>query len=179
MVNDGKPPGVEVWKEIDGFDGKYSVSDLGRVRSNDRIVHSTSGQIYGVKGKILKCSPGNHGYRVASLWKDGKHHRQLVHRLVLEAFVGECPDGMECCHNNGNPLDNRVENLRWGTSSDNTQDIIRHGNMYQLSVTHCPSGHEYTKDNIYLYQGRRYCRACRSGGRKVHERRKTYSGTNC
>lgn len=52
---------------------------------------------------------------------------RLVHRLVLEAFVGPCPAGMEGCHNNGCPSDNRLQNLRWDTRLANNADKIRHG----------------------------------------------------
>jgi hypothetical protein len=55
----------------------------------------------------------------------GKH--RLVHRLVLEAFVGPCPDGMECCHDDGNPSNNRLDNLRWDTKRNNQNDRLRHG----------------------------------------------------
>lgn len=50
-----------------------------------------------------------------------------IHRLVLQAFVGPCPDGMECRHLNGDSVDNRIENLAWGTKKENIADIRRHG----------------------------------------------------
>ncbi len=50
-----------------------------------------------------------------------------VHRLVLEAFVGPCPEGMECCHHDGNPANNHVSNLRWDTRKGNAADRDRHG----------------------------------------------------
>ncbi len=50
-----------------------------------------------------------------------------LHRLVLETFIGTCPKGMECCHNNGDPEDNRIQNLRWDTKSNNQMDRIGHG----------------------------------------------------
>lgn len=56
-----------------------------------------------------------------------RNRYHLVHRLVLLAFVGPCPQGMECCHGDGNPENNNVENLRWGTRSENVADMIRHG----------------------------------------------------
>lgn len=56
----------------------------------------------------------------------GKPIPLLVHRLVLEAFVGPCPEGMEGCHNNGNGLDNRLENLRWDTHQANMDDRRTH-----------------------------------------------------
>lgn len=79
------------------------------------------------KGRFLKLSIATGGYRRVNLYKDGKRHHKFVHRLILEAFVGPCPDGMEGCHNNGDPADNRLENLRWDTRSCNILDAIRHG----------------------------------------------------
>ena len=158
----------EIWKPIVGYEGVYEVSDQGKVRSLDRIVHSITGKKYLCKGKILKDTPGSHGYPTVSLSKNSKIKRACVHRLVLETFIGLPKAGFEACHNNGTRSDNRLSNLRWGTSSENTQDVKRHGRMYQLKIKHCPSGHEYTDENIYLYQNRRYCRACRSGKRKLN-----------
>ena len=53
-----------------------------------------------------------------------------VHKLVLEAFGGTRPDGMECCHNDGDPKNNRIENLRWGTGKENAADCTRHGRRH-------------------------------------------------
>jgi len=57
----------------------------------------------------------------------GRKKKACVHRLVLLAFIGPCPDGMEACHNNGNPADCRLENLRWDTSAANEADKAKHG----------------------------------------------------
>lgn len=67
------------------------------------------------------------GHLYCVLTMQRKSRTLCVHRLVLEAFVGPCPDGMECCHNNGDPADNRLENLRWDTISSNRADRIKHG----------------------------------------------------
>ena len=167
--NQGEETEEEVWKPIAGYEGLYEVSNQGRVRSLDRVVTSSSGQVYARKGRTLKVSPGNVGYPVVGLSRAGVVKNRLVHRLVLETFVGPPEEGLEACHNNGVKTDNRLSNLRWGTSAENTEDIRRHGRMYQLKITHCPSGHEYTRENVYLYQNRRYCRACRSGKRKKND----------
>lgn len=67
------------------------------------------------------------GYYRVTLCKSGKLYRKFIHRLVLEVFVGFCPKGMECCHNNGKKTDNRLINLRWDTKSNNAKDAVRHG----------------------------------------------------
>lgn len=62
-----------------------------------------------------------------TLFVDGKSIQKSVHRLILEAFDGPCPDGMEARHLNGNKLDNRLRNLAWGTRKENMQDRTKHG----------------------------------------------------
>ena len=93
----------------------------------------------------------NNGRKQLCLWKNGKHYNRLVHRLVLETFVGSCPKGMEACHNDGNPANNHLSNLRWGTKSDNTIDSIKQG-MFANS--------KLTKDDVlsirYMYSKEGY-----------------------
>jgi hypothetical protein len=110
----------ETWKDIDGFVG-YQVSDWGRVRSNLK-----SGEWQILKPQILKKT---NKYRVAciGLWAARKYCKKPIHRLVLEVFVGVCPDGYVCCHNDGDALNNRLENLRWDTPAANKRDSIKHG----------------------------------------------------
>ena len=118
----------EVWKAVPGYEGRYEVSDQGRVRSLDRTVNQKSrwGTLYTStrKGQLLRPGrmPGGHLSVVI-----GRGNSQCVHKLVLLAFVGPAPDKHECCHNNGNPADNRLENLRWGTRSENIKDAYAHG----------------------------------------------------
>lgn len=61
--------------------------------------------------------------------RHGKQKHKRIHNLVLEAFVGPCPPGMEGCHENGNKLDNRLSNLRWDTPQSNIEDKERHGSI--------------------------------------------------
>ena len=72
-----------------------------------------------------------------------------IHQIVLEAFCGPCPDGMEVLHGNGIRTDNRLSNLRYGTRSENNADSIRHGTHPHSSKTHCPAGHAYSTENTY------------------------------
>jgi hypothetical protein len=73
----------------------------------------------------------NNGYRHVNLRRDGKSTAYGVHRLVLLSFVGPCPDGMQCRHANGDKADNRLENLCWGSATENAADRVRHGTNAQ------------------------------------------------
>lgn len=103
---------IEAWKQIP--DHHYEVSDLSRVRNTET-------------GRILRGSPHEFGYRSIGLWKNNRPDFQTIHKLVLEAFVGPCPPGLECRHGNGVPDDNRLTNLSWGTHKENIADKKLHG----------------------------------------------------
>jgi len=91
------------------------------------------GKIWSRKTKrFLKSSLSCLGYYYVDLRKDSKPCRRHVHRLILETFIGSCPKGMECCHNNGISTDNRLENLRWDTRSNNAKDAVKHGTLTSL-----------------------------------------------
>lgn len=79
----------------------------------------------------LKPAHDKDGYFFFRLRRDGKYHNRRVPHLVLEAFVGPRPAGMESAHENGNPADNRPDNLRWATHVDNCADKKRHGTSQQ------------------------------------------------
>lgn len=108
----------EQWKPVVGFEGLYEVSDHGRVRSFRRC---------GSSGGAVAVRETHRGHLRVDLCKNGKKSVKRVHRLVLEAFSGPCPNKMECRHLNGVPDDNRPENLKWGTHAENRQDMIDHG----------------------------------------------------
>jgi hypothetical protein len=103
------------------------------------------------------------GYQVVTLWRDGSQRTHLVHRLVLTAFVGPAPEGIEGRHGVEGPGNNELTNLAWGTHSENQFDQVAHGTHANASKDVCPSGHEYTAANTYVYPGRahRGCRECR------------------
>lgn len=76
----------------------------------------------------LAISLDSNGYPCVCLYRHGLPSTRLIHRLMLEAFVGPCPSGMEACHFNDVKADNRIENLRWGTRRENAADCARNGN---------------------------------------------------
>jgi hypothetical protein len=96
-------------------------------------VHGIPGAFISRDGRVFrdgkeKATPVSAvGYRIANFSINNKSHTRYVHRLLLEGFIGPCPDGCEALHINGDRLDNRLENLRWGTRKENVADAIRHG----------------------------------------------------
>lgn len=111
----------EEWREIPGY-CNYQVSDYGRVKSRPRS--STA-------GGILRPGTNTGGYLQAVLYKNGIRHAHRVHSLVLLAFVGPRPEGMEGCHNDGNKRNNCLSNLRWSTKEDNASDREKHGHGHK------------------------------------------------
>lgn len=127
------PAQTERWLPVVGLEGCYEVSDRGRIRSVPRTMHRSDGREHRVRSRVMKQQTNAYGYLMVTLFEAGKQHMKAVHRAVLEAFAGPCPDGMECRHLNGNKKDARLENLAWGTPKENGQDRVRHGTS-QLSA---------------------------------------------
>ena len=145
----------ETWRAVPGYEGRYEVSDHGRVRSLLRgLMHPWHG----------------FGYPMVRLY-DGAYKNMRVHRLVLMAFVGPCPEGMEACHNDGDRANARLSNLRWDTHAANIEDRKGHGNFKKA----CSRGHAFDADNTRIgRRGERICIACTSRrAREAYLRRTT------
>ena len=128
MNNQLTPEKMEIWKPVIGYEGFYEASNQGRVRSVVRTVaFGRKGGERNVGGVILKPVFGSRGYPVVNLTKPGSRRQLFLHKVILEAFTGGRPEGMECCHNNGDTSDARLENLRWDTRSGNHKDKRKHG----------------------------------------------------
>ena len=124
----------EIWKPVVGFEGRYDVSNMGRVRS---LINNCEN--LRAEPKIRKLTLGKSGYFYVVLWDHGNNKVLRVHRMVAEAFL-EKPDNAECVnHVNGIKTDNRVENLEWCTLSENTLHAIR------LGLVVDPASHFHTK----------------------------------
>jgi hypothetical protein len=105
---------MEEWRPVVGRP-EYQVSNFGRVRSD-----ATGGKI--LKPYLVK------GYPAVKFWNSTESRTTgYVHLLVLEAFVGPRPKGMQACHDDGNPFNAMVCNLRWDTVGGNAADRVRHG----------------------------------------------------
>lgn len=111
----------ENWKPVVGYEGLYEVSDLGRIA---RLL--LSGQ-----RRVLRPISDGSGRQQVSLCRKAIRRARRIHHLVLEAFVGECPVGMVCCHGDGNASNNQLENLRWDTQKANCADAARHGTQHR------------------------------------------------
>lgn len=119
----------ENWKNIPGYEGRYQVSDRGRVRSLDHLVRLVSR----AGTEILRTSPGRllkpgtcdrHGHCSVAI---GRGNSQMVHSLVAQAFIGPRPPKHDVAHLNGNGADNRLENLAYVTRSENNRHVVFHG----------------------------------------------------
>ena len=150
--------GVE-WRPAVGWEGRYEVSDTGRVRSvtyvtrNNRPVAANERAVYRQKS----------GHIAVGLSLDGVQKTVRVHRLVAEAFItNDDPEGKpHVLHWDDDKENNHVSNLRWGNPSDNMRDKVRNGRDHNTRKTHCPKGHPYFGDNLVINsRGSRECRAC-------------------
>ena len=113
-----------IWKTINEYPA-YQVSDTGLVRSLYRT-HGASGKRINTV-RMLKPGTDGPGYLTVHLCKNSTLKTYAVHRLVLAAFVGSCPDGLEANHLDGDKLNNRIGNLEWITSSENMLHAFRMG----------------------------------------------------
>jgi hypothetical protein len=160
---------VEVWKDVVGFEGLYQVSDLGRVRSMDRVIETSNGKKFPVKRRVMKQPTDRNGYPFVGLRRPGKQTVIRTHVMVAKAFLGEPGPGEEVCHNNGDPSDSRLSNLRYDTRSNNLLDCREHGSGRFVSVLRS-DGKFYERTNKVEEDG--FCRkgvqATCSGRQKTH-----------
>jgi hypothetical protein len=115
----------ECWNPAVGYEGVYEVSDMGRIKVLPRVVVSGMGRVESRDAALLRPFADSKGYKYVDLaqpaaGRSGKK-RHAVHHLVLEAFNGPRPDGMECDHINHDPADNRAVNLRWISKAANLE----------------------------------------------------------
>lgn len=114
----------EIWKPIKGYEGYYEASNLGNIRSVDRVILSTANILHTEhkqlrRGRVLRQGNGRKGYKIVVLQKEGRKHTLYTHRVIATTFIDN-PDNKPCIdHINGIHTDNRAENLRWVTQKEN------------------------------------------------------------
>lgn len=127
----------EEWRDIPGMEGRYQVSNFGRVRSLDQewLQKSRLGKLHShkKKGKVLRPGRMSSGHLSVSLGKT--LGSRTVHSLVMLAFVGPPPDGMEICHGDGDPANNHLSNLRYDTRAENCMDEYRLNRSHRAKLT--------------------------------------------
>ncbi|MFY0128065.1 NUMOD4 domain-containing protein [Bacillus cytotoxicus] len=118
---------METWKDIEGFEGFYQVSNLGKIRSLDRYVPKRNGQKQFFRGKIISTYINNSGYECVDLARGGKKVKNTVHRLVAKHFCKGYREKLDVNHIDADRLNNKAENLEWMSRIENIRDCIKRG----------------------------------------------------
>lgn len=129
----------EIWRTIKGW-GWYEVSSCGRIRSKTikytKKESTKAGRRFSCnrKGRMLKTKCRRRYSVVTLCGPNGKRKQFMVHQLVVWNFIGRPPLGFQCCHNDGNTMNNNLRNLRYDTPKNNTADKYKHGTMPEGST---------------------------------------------
>jgi NUMOD4 motif/HNH endonuclease len=126
----------EVWKDVVGYEGKYQVSNLGKVRSLDRYYPHNKGNGQRLQpGKVMKFDITHRGYATVVFYKNDKRLRYEVHALVAAAFLGKRPAKYHAHHKNHNKLDNRAANLTYIDGGKHAKHHNQGENFYAHKLT--------------------------------------------
>lgn len=137
---------------LHGYEDTHLISREGVVKSLPR---NTS------PGRVLTPQVDRYGYLYVSISSHGKTKAEKVHRLLLSTFDRPPLPGEVARHLDGNPQNNVLENLAWGTQKDNEEDKKRHGTHANTQKEACPRGHHYEGNNLIVTKGGdRRCRSC-------------------
>ena len=129
---------MEVWKPVPGYEGLYEVSDLGRVRSLDRLCLGRDRREEVHHGKVLNAQKLKNGYLEVYLCRGSKRKHRTIHSLVAEAFLGPRPEKCDIMHSDGNRENNCVSNLSYDTRAENLHSTYSYGGKQangKLSLT--------------------------------------------
>jgi len=138
---------IEIWKEIQGYEGSFEASNLGHIKSLSRYVKHPKGGLKKIRERILKQQNGTNGYFIVSLNGVSK----TVHRLVASAFILNSENKAEVNHIDGNKKNNRIDNLEWATISENRFHAYKNGlqkapfSMLGRKGKNCPNSKSVAK----------------------------------
>ena len=125
----------EIWKPVKDFEGYYEVSNLGRVRSIDRVIYDTIRKCDRLlKGKVLTIRDNGHGYKSVMLCVNHKIYHRYVHRLVAEAFIDNSGNYPYVNHKDENKWNNSSDNLEWCDGSYNNNYGTRTQRWYDTRI---------------------------------------------
>ena len=156
----------EEWRDIVGYEDYYMVSNIGRVKSKDRIRENGKGA-YLHKGRILKQTNTSTGYKSVKLCLDGKDKTFKVHRLVAIAFIPNTDNKPFINHIDGNPLNNTLDNLEWVTNRENIIHAIESGLRKTFDVAEDVISDMYINKSMSIKQIADYFKVSRSCIEKV------------
>ena len=144
----------EIWKDVEGYEGLYQVSNLGNVKSIPRVIKSSLKHQNKVlrKGRLLKQSLNHNGYPQIVLKILGKCYCKRVHRLVAEVFIPNPNNYPQINHIDGNKLNNKVSNLEWCTAKQNIIHAFKEG-LYKTPKKAFKKGQNSVKVNQYTVNG--------------------------
>lgn len=137
---------IEIWKSIDGYDGKYQVSNLGRVKSIFTTYATKNGLRKKYRDVMLKPMVQKNGYLYVCLWSENKKKNCLIHRLVAQAFVPNPYQHPEVNHKDENKSNNNASNLEWCTTKEN----VNYGTCIQR-ISQSLINHPCKSKNVYQY----------------------------
>jgi hypothetical protein len=137
---------MEIWKDIRGFEGKYQISNYGRVKSLARFIGKGAG--YLKPEKIITTKFDQDGYaQIRLVVSDRMGKTFKIHRLVVLHFISEIPVGKIVCHKDGDKLNNQADNLYVGCIRSNTLDKYQHGSC-KLTIEQTRSVRRLASDGV-------------------------------
>lgn len=141
----------EMWKPIKGFEGKYDISNMGRVKSLKRTILRKDGKYMTFPERLIALGLDTAGYPMANLWKNNRLYRRLVHRLVATAFIPNPNHFPVVNHKDFNPKNSRVENLEWCTQLANIKYSKSHNRT--VSRKNTPEWYKNVKKKAIKLRG--------------------------
>ena len=135
----------EIWKDVKGYEGSYQVSNLGRVRSLERVIR---GRTY--HSKMLAQRMDRYGYLRTTLYKRGKPRTITIHRIVAENFLSKDTEKDTVNHKDGDKLNNKTDNLEWASWTDNNQHALDTGLRCNKNNAQSIPVEQYTKSGEFI-----------------------------